>query len=209
MHRVLAIVATVTLLLAGVLATTHAAERAGKGKADAAKAGKPMGPLAALDLTPEQQQKVDQIHQAAMKQAEPLHQELAAKMKEMQALWAVDKPDKVAIEKKHAEMSALNAKLWSIHIDAKLQIHGILTPAQRSKWAEQASMGPGMGMHGMAGPGMGMMGMPGGGCPGMHGGNCSGKAGGDCPCMHGGGADHGPGCPHAGAAGKAGMPDKK
>ncbi len=208
MHRVLAIVATATLLLAGVLASTHAAERSGKGKADTAKAGKPMGPLAALDLTPEQRQKVDQIHQAAMKQAEPLHQELAAKMKEMQGLWAVDKPDKAAIEKKHAEMSAVHAKLWGIHIDAKLQIHALLTPAQRTKWAEQAAMGPDM--HGMGGPGMGMgmMGMPGGGCPGMHGGDCPGKAGGDCPCMHGGG-DHGPGGPHAGGPGKAAMPDKK
>ena len=149
--------------------------------------GKPMGPMAGLNLSAEQKQKIDQLHEAAAKQAEPIQKEMAAKAKEMQALWAVDKPDRAAIERKHGEMAALQSKLWGIHIDTRLQINALLTPEQRTKWAEQPH---GMGMHGM---GMDMHG------PG---------AGGDCPCMHGGTCAHGAGCPCVGAGGKEPKPEK-
>jgi Spy/CpxP family protein refolding chaperone len=160
MNQVLRIIGVAVLLLAGLTMNAQAAERGPKAKGQGPKAGKPMDPLAALNLTPEQKQKMDQIHEAAAKQAEPLHKDLAAKMKEMQALWAVDKPDKAALERKHGEMNAINSKLWGIHIDSKLQIHALLTPEQRTKWLSRPGMGPGM--HGMHGPGM--VGMPG---PGM------------------------------------------
>jgi Spy/CpxP family protein refolding chaperone len=198
MNKLLRIVGIVTLLAASLTANASAGERGPK-----AKAGKPMGPMAALNLTPEQKQKLDQIHEDAAKQAEPLHKELAGKMKEMQALWAVDKPDKAAIERKHAEMNAIHGKLWGIHIDSKLQVHALLTPEQRAKWAS----GPGPGMHGPGKPGMHGSGMPGmygpgcpmhgGDCPCMHGGDCPCMKGAGCPCMHGAGPGKGPGGPAA------------
>jgi Spy/CpxP family protein refolding chaperone len=190
------------LLLAGLTMNAQAAERGPKAKGDGPKPGMPMRPMAELNLTAEQKQKIDQLHEAATKQAEPLHKELAAKMKEMQPLWAVDKPDRAAIERKHAEMSAITSKLWGIHIDTKLQIHALLTPEQRTKWANHPDM-PGM-MHG---PGMGGMHGAGcacmqGDCPCMHGSGCPGMNGpgadkaasvpaGDCPCKHGAGAGKG------------------
>ena len=217
MNKALSIVGIATLLLAGFATHAAAGERGSKAKAEAPKAGKPMGPLADLNLTSEQRQKLDQIHEAAAKQAEPLHKELAAKMKEMESLWTVDKPDKTAIERKHAEMNALNSKLWGIHIDSKLQIHALLTPEQRAKWVSH----PGPGMHGMHGPGM--PGMPaaggacmhgdecpcmkGGGCPCMHGGECPFMKDGGCPGMHGAGPGRGPGGPHGPA--KETRPAKK
>jgi Spy/CpxP family protein refolding chaperone len=178
-------------MVIGVAAPASAQGPGPKGKG--AKMGKPMGPMAGLNLSAEQKQKFDQIHEAAAKQAEPIQKEMAAKAKEMQALWAVDKPDRAAIERKHGEMAALQSKLWGIHIDTRLQIHALLTPEQRAKWAEHPH---GMGMHGGGmgmGPGMGMgMGMHGpgmdGDCPCMQGGGCAKAAGGaECPCMHGGG----------------------
>jgi Spy/CpxP family protein refolding chaperone len=172
MNKIIRIIGIAILLSAGFTANAGAGERGPKAKGEGPKAGKPMGPLADLNLTPEQKQKMDQIHEAAAKQAEPLHKELDGKMKEMQALWAVDKPDKAAIERKHAEMNAISSKLWGIHIDSKLQIHALLTPEQRAKWASHP--GPGMhgpGMHGMQGPGL----------PGRHGAGCACKLGGEWP----------------------------
>lgn len=192
MNHVLRTMAIAALLLAGLTMNAQAGERGPRAKGDGPKPGMSMGPLAGLNLTPEQKQKMEQIHEAAAKQAEPLHKELAAKMKEMQALWAVDKPDRAAIERKHGEMSAITSKLWGVHIDAKLQIHAILTPEQRAKWASHADEGPGM--HGMHGPGM----------PCMHGGEC-GMNGGDCPCMHGSDCP----CMQGGGPAKASKPEKK
>lgn len=210
MNRVLRIIGVAALLLAGLTTNAQAAVRGPKAKGEAA--GKPMAALANLKLTPEQKQKMDQIHETAAKQAEPLHKELAAKMKEMQALWAVDKPDKAAIERKHSEMNAINSKLWGIHIDAKLQIHALLTPEQRAKWSSHPGMGPGM--HGMHGAGM--VGMPGpgmcphmaaGDCPCPHGGDCACAKAGDCPCMHGT-PGKGQAAPPAGGAAPPAAPPK-
>jgi Spy/CpxP family protein refolding chaperone len=191
MNQLLRIFAIAALVSAGLVANAQAGERGPKAKVGGPRPGKPMGPMAELGLTPEQKQSFDRIHEAAAKQAEPVHQELAAKMKEMQALFAVDKPDRAAIERKHAEMSAIHAKLWGIHLDAKLQIHAVLTPEQRAKWAQGPDM-PGMmhgpGMGGMHGPGMGgMRGGMHGDCPCKQGGECPCKQGGECPCMRGAG----------------------
>jgi Spy/CpxP family protein refolding chaperone len=169
--------AVALMLVAGLAAPASAQGPGGRGKG--ARMGKAMGPMAGLNLSAEQKQKVDQLHEAAAKQAEPIQKEMAAKAKEMQALWAVEKPDRAAIERKHGEMAALQSKLWGIHIDTRLQVHALLTPEQRAKWAEAPH---GMGMH----EGMGMCG------PGMFG---------DCPCMHGGSGAACAGCPYMGGAG--------
>lgn len=195
--------AIATVLLTGLVTSAQAGPRGPKG-------GKPMGgmgPMADLNLTPEQKQKIDQIHDAAGKQGEPLHKELGAKMKELQALWAGDKPDKAAIERKHDEMTPIFTKLRTIHIDTRLQIHALLTPEQRAKWASHHEM------HGkMMGPGMGMM--HGGGMGGPHGGACMGGdcpcMGGDCPCKHGDcPAKQAGECPCKRGAGKGGKPEQK
>jgi Spy/CpxP family protein refolding chaperone len=204
MNKVFSIIPVAALLVAGLAGNAQAGERGPKPKGEGPKSGKPMGPAGDLNLTPEQKQKMDQIHEAAAKQAEPLHKELAAKTKEMQPLWAVDKPDRAAIERKHAEMMAIQSKLWGIHIDSKLQIHALLTPEQRAKWAEHHGEGPGMpGMHGP-----GMPGMHGGDCACMHGGESPCMHGGECPCMHGAGPGKGPGGPQPGGPAGPGEPGK-
>jgi len=126
--------------------------------------------MAALNLTPEQKQKIDALKDAAMKQSEPLRKEMQSKMAEMKGLWMVDKPDKEAIGRKQAEMDSTRQKLRAIWTDFHLQMHDVLTPEQRAKWAEHfgGMMGKGQGMHN-----------------GMHGGMGEGMGMGMCPCMDG------------------------
>jgi len=199
MKRILRIFIAAAVVLSGSMLTTYAGERGPRTKATSPKPGKPMGPLATLNLTPEQWQKIDQIRKAAAKMADPIHRDIAAKMKEMAPLWTVEKPDKAAIERKHTEIAALRTKLWGIHIDSRLKIHALLTPEQRAKWATGPSMelGP---MHGPGGPRM-----PAGDCPYMQAGECACPHAADCPHRGGGmglaasgpGPKKGPGCPCA------------
>lgn len=109
--------------------------------------------MAAMRLTPDQKQKIDEMRNAAMRQAEPLHKEKQNQMAEMKGLWLADKPDPDAIARKQAEMDSTRQKLRAIWTDFHLQMHGVLTPAQRAKWAEHfgAMGGKGRGMQGRMG----------------------------------------------------------
>ncbi len=115
--------------------------------------------MAGMKLTPDQKQKIDELRNAAMKQAEPLRKEKQNQMAEMKGLWLADKPDREAIMRKQAEMDGTRQKLRAIWTDFHLQLHGILTPEQRAKWAEH--------FGGMGNKGRGMQG--GMGCPCMDG----------------------------------------
>ena len=117
------------------------------------------GPVS--NLTPEQQTKIAALRAAAMEKAAPIRGELETKMTEMRQLWVVDKPDRKAIVGKQAEMDAIHQKMRTIWTDFGLEVHALLTPAQRAEWA-QGNPGQGWGM------GMGMMGA--GGPRGRHGG---------------------------------------
>jgi Spy/CpxP family protein refolding chaperone len=131
-----------------------------QGKGDMMK-GNHNGAMAALKLTPDQKQKLETMKDAAMKQAEPLRKEMQTKMSEMKGLWLADKPDRDAIVRKQAEMDSTKQKLRTIWTDFHLQMHDVLTPEQRMKWADHfgSMMAKGHGMHGN---GMGM-------CPCMDG----------------------------------------
>jgi len=109
------------------------------------------GPVS--NLTPEQQTKIAALRAAAREKAAPLRGELDAKVMEMRQLWTIEKPDRKAIADKQTEMDAIHHKMRTIWTDFGLEVHALLTPAQRSEWA-QAGPGHGMGM------GPGMMGGP-------------------------------------------------
>jgi zinc resistance-associated protein len=157
------IVGIATVLVAGMTASAWAQ---GRGP----MSGNPDAHFAQLKLSPEQKQKAGAFREAAMKQAAPLRLEMQAKAAEMKLLWLADKPDKNAIERKQSEMEAIGHKLRGIWTDFHLQLHAVLTPEQRAKWAEHMGGGPGMG----GGRGMGR--------GGMHGGGMGGGMGGGCPC---------------------------
>ncbi len=129
--------------------------RPGAGKGAAARKG------LMSSLTPEQQTKIAALRASAMEKTAPLRGELDTKMIEMRQLWVTEKPDRKAITGKQAEMDAIHKKLRAIWTDFGLEVHALLTPAQRAEWAQS---GPGQGF----GMGPGMMGA--GGLKGRRGG---------------------------------------
>jgi Spy/CpxP family protein refolding chaperone len=99
--------------------------------------------MAALDLTAQQRQQIHQLREIAVRQSEPLRAPMAQKRDELRALWRVDQPDRSAIAQKQAELDTLRIQQRAIWMDFRFQVHGLLTPEQRSQWADQG--GPGMG----------------------------------------------------------------
>ena len=105
--------------------------------------GGPGRRLAALDLTPAQRQQIDQLRDAAIKQSEPLRVQMGQKMDELRGLWRADPPDRGAIANKQSEIDGLRLRQRAIWTELHFQVHALLTPEQRAKWAELG--GPGMG----------------------------------------------------------------
>jgi Spy/CpxP family protein refolding chaperone len=103
--------------------------------------------LAALNLTTAQQQQIDQLRDAAIKQSEPLRAQMVQKRDELRTLWRADQLDRGAIAQKQVELDGLRAKQREIWTDFRSQVHAVLTPEQRSKWADWggSGMGPGRG----------------------------------------------------------------
>jgi Spy/CpxP family protein refolding chaperone len=168
------IIGIAAFALAGLSAEAMAQGRGLRG-------GGPGGRFAALGLSPQQKQQIDQYREAAWKQAEPLHAQMQAKFKEMQQLWRADQPDRAAIIRKHGELDAIRDQQRNIWIDFRLQVHAVLTSEQRIKWADHMGGGPGPGGgfgrgrgHGFmrGGPGFGGGFGPGPGPGGFGGPNC-------------------------------------
>jgi Spy/CpxP family protein refolding chaperone len=137
------------ILLAGMSAPAFAQAPAGGGMGHRGMHG---GGLSAIpDLTSDQKQKIADLRATAMQQAAPLHTQMAALRKDIKTLWAADPLDRQAIANKQAEVDGLHAQMKAIWSDFFLQLHDVLTPAQRT-WLAQH--GPGKG--GGTGFGMGM-----------------------------------------------------
>lgn len=160
MHKTFSSMGLVMMLLVGAVSPALAqgpGANSNPGGGKGAMGQKP--PLS--NLTPDQEAKIAALRASAKDKAAPLRGELETKMVEMRQLWAVEKPDRKAIVGKQAEMDTIHQKMRAIWTDFGLEVHALLTPAQRAEWA-QAGPGRGMGM----GPGM----MGGGGPRGRHGG---------------------------------------
>jgi Spy/CpxP family protein refolding chaperone len=137
------------ILLAGLSSPAFAQAPAGGG---AGHRGMHGGLPPIPDLTADQKQKIADLKTTAMQQSAPLHDQIAALRKDMQALWAADPLDRQAIASKQAAVDALHTQMKAIWSDFFFQLHDVLTPAQRA-WLAQH--GPGKGGH-LGGPGFGM-----------------------------------------------------
>jgi Spy/CpxP family protein refolding chaperone len=103
------------------------------------------------NLTAEQQNRIAEFKATAMAKAAPIRAELQGKLAEIRKLFTVDGPDRKAILAKQDETEPLHRNLREIWTDFALRVHQVLTPAQRTMWADTGwGMGPGMGI----GPGM-------------------------------------------------------
>ena len=125
-----------------------------------------LGPrvIAALNLTQEQIQQLQQLRQDFLAQTQATREQLQAMCKEMAQLWAAENPDATAIKDLAADMDVLRADLRDAAIDHKIAGLNVLTAEQRAKVREKIGkfgcgigMGCGMGMGPgkRFGPGMG------------------------------------------------------
>ena len=138
MRTTTTIIGIAAFALAGLSSDAMAQGRGPRG-------GGPGRGFAALGISPEQKQQIDQFREAAGKQVEPLQAQMETKFTELRQLWHADRPDRGAILRKHAELNAIRDKQQNIWIDFRLQVHSLLTPEQRAKWADRAGGGPGFG----------------------------------------------------------------
>lgn len=92
-----------------------------------------------LELTEDQQQKVQGLTKGLETVTVRNRAMMAVKQAELKVLWLAETPDKSAIMAKHKEMQALRTAMMERHVDLKLAVHAILTPTQRLKFAQLRS----------------------------------------------------------------------
>jgi Spy/CpxP family protein refolding chaperone len=91
-------------------------------------------------MTPEQQEKMDGLRTALVKEMLPLRTDLRVKEIELDALWRADEPDAKKIIAKVKEIGALRVKMEITRIDHRFEMRKLMTPEQRKAMKK-------MGMH--------------------------------------------------------------
>jgi len=123
----------VTVLAVGLMTTTAMAGR-GWGKGDGNERAPFGGRMyAALDLTAEQQAKIDAIHDKAAKESDALRAKLDGLRDKMHAEWLTSKPNKATLMKINREMHDVKRTLGEKRIETRLAVRAVLTPAQQEK----------------------------------------------------------------------------
>ncbi len=121
-----------------------------------------------MNLTPEQDQKMQALREGFLKETLPLRNEMQIKQLELRTLWAQTNPDQAKILAKQKEINVLREQLQEKGTNNRLEMRKILTPEQQ---AQLGAYGPGIGRGygmrgGMMGGGFGPgRGMGYGGCP--------------------------------------------
>ncbi len=110
----------------------------GPGMAGGPKCG-PM--LKALDLTAEQQKKVDAIHEKQARVMVQAQADIRIAEMDMQQLVRAETPDKAKIDAQIDKLAQLKAGMQKSRTATLLEIRGLLTPEQQKKF----SVGPMMG----------------------------------------------------------------
>ena len=104
-------------------------------------------PWRALDLTPEQTQKMKDLRESFSKVSIPLRNEIGSKRFELQALWMQTNPDQDKILAKQKEIIALRSDLLEKATKNRLEMRKILTPEQQAKWIHLRSQSRSWGGH--------------------------------------------------------------
>ena len=124
------------------------------------------GPWGALNLSPEQSQKIQAMRESFFKETIPIRNELMSKKLEMRSLWLQTNPDEEKILAKQREINGLRAQLQEKSTRNHLEMRKILTPEQQAqlenwrgrKWGGHGrgrEFGPGPGHHHEMGMDMG------------------------------------------------------
>ena len=114
-----------------------------------------------LNLTAEQNQKIQAMRESSFKETLPLRNDMQIKKLELSTLWAQTNPDQEKILAKQKEINALRAQMQEKATKNRLEMRKVLTPEQQAQLGAYGpgfgpGSGPGMGMKGGFGPGRGM-----------------------------------------------------
>ncbi len=89
---------------------------------------------AALNLTPEQGEKMKDLREGFLRESFPLRNEIRSKRSELRALPAQTNADEGKIQAKQKEISVLRSELREKIAKYRLEMRKILTPEQQAKW---------------------------------------------------------------------------
>ena len=89
----------------------------------------------ALNLTPEQTQKMQALRESFFKETLPLRNDLMSKKLELRSLWLQPNLDEEKILAKQKEISSLRAQLGEKAIKNRFAMRQILTPEQQAQMA--------------------------------------------------------------------------
>lgn len=87
----------------------------------------------ALNLTPEQMQKMQALRESFLKEKIPLRNDLMLKRLELRGLWMQTNPDEAKILAKQKEINDLRGQLAEKVTKNRLEMRKILTPEQQAK----------------------------------------------------------------------------
>jgi zinc resistance-associated protein len=121
----------------------------------------------ALNLTPEQSQKIQALEESYFRETLPLRNEVQTKQLELRTLWAQANPDEGKILAKQKEINDLRTQLQEKATKNRLEMRKVLTPEQQAQlgaygpgfgpgYGRRGGFGPGYGSRGEFGPGYGM-----------------------------------------------------
>lgn len=160
------------LLMVGAVATAAVAYGPGRGPGFGfgGYCGGFGGP-ASLNLTGDQQTKIDALRESHWKDAAPLREQMFSKRDALRKLWLEPNPDKAKIEAAQKELRALRDQMQDKGTAYRLEKLKVLTPEQKEKLAAFAGakgFGPGSYGRGSKGGARGSYGRgvrgPGGPC---------------------------------------------
>jgi Spy/CpxP family protein refolding chaperone len=89
--------------------------------------------IAGLELTSEQTEKIQVLHESAKKEIIPVKAQLATKRAEMKLLWTQPTLDADKIKATQKEIQALRTQIRDTQTDMRIAFRNLLTPEQTSK----------------------------------------------------------------------------
>jgi Spy/CpxP family protein refolding chaperone len=92
--------------------------------------------LQALNLSPVQQQKVEDLQYVHQKDMIKFRQEVSSKRLDLQREMQKDSPDRATVDRLADEMGAIRARMGRARLDHLLDVRKVLTPDQWSKLRE-------------------------------------------------------------------------
>jgi len=151
MKNTLTITALIVLLLTSAVAAEAQCWKSGTGGG--------MGPgwrsdFSGLNLTEDQQKKLDSLYQAYGKDVANLHNKLGQKQMEMNSLLLESNPDQSRVANLQKELSGLQAQTNDKRINYQVEARKILTPEQIAQLSPGCTLGFNT-MMGGPGPGYG------------------------------------------------------